>query len=96
MKNSVVNARRWLRQAENDLAFARLAIREGFFAQACFMSHQIAEKALKALSYHRGDRYVTGHSLVELALGLESSYPQVSEYRLQLRQGSSVASSGTL
>jgi len=41
--------RRWLAQAENDLAFAGLAAREGFFAQACFNSQQAADKALKAL-----------------------------------------------
>jgi len=40
--------RRWLAQAENDLAFAALASREGYFAQACFNSQQAAEKALKA------------------------------------------------
>ena len=34
MKNSEADARRWLRQAENDLAAARALLREGFFAQA--------------------------------------------------------------
>ena len=81
MKNSEADARRWLRQAENDLEFARLAVREGFPAQACFMAHQVAEKALKALAYYRGDRYVTGHSLIELVSLLENTYPRLSEFQ---------------
>ena len=81
MKNSEADARRWLLQAENDLDFARLALREGFFAQACFMAHQVAEKALKALAYYRGDRYVMGHSILELLSSLELSYPQLSEHQ---------------
>ena len=80
MKNSRGDARRWLLQAENDLAFGRLALREGFFAQACFISHQVAEKSLKALAYYRGDRTVIGHSLLELASSLEPTYPQLSKY----------------
>ena len=31
-------ARRWLAQAENDLAFTEHSIRGGFHAQACFHS----------------------------------------------------------
>ena len=50
--------RRWLAQAENDLAFAALASREGYFAQACFNSQQAAEKALKAFLYSRGAEQV--------------------------------------
>ena len=74
MKNSEADAKRWLRQAENDLDFARLALREGFYSQACFMSHQVTEKALKAIAYFRGDRYVTGHSLLEIILNLVPDY----------------------
>jgi HEPN domain-containing protein len=51
---------RWLAQAENDLAFAELAARERFFAQACFNSQQAAEKALKAfLQFYLSTRYPT-------------------------------------
>ena len=58
--------RRWLAQAENDLAFAGLAAREGFFAQACFNSQQAADKALKAFLYSRGAEHVFGHSVADL------------------------------
>lgn len=59
-------ARRWLAQAENDLAFAELAARERFFAQACFNAQQAAEKALKAFLYGQGAEHVYGHSVAEL------------------------------
>ena len=59
-------AERWLRQAESDLAFAALGAREGFPAQACFTSQQSAEKAVKAVLYLSGARFVPGHSVVEL------------------------------
>jgi HEPN domain-containing protein len=58
--------RRWLAQAESDLAFAEIGAREGFFAQACFHSQQAAEKALKAFLYARGAEHVLGHSVAEL------------------------------
>lgn len=81
MKSSKADARRWLGQAENDLAAAQVMVREGFFAQACFMSHQVAEKALKALAYYRGDRYVMGHSLTELVAQLESTHPELLAHK---------------
>jgi HEPN domain-containing protein len=59
--------RRWLAQAEHDLAFAELAARERYFNQACFHSQQAAEKALKAFLYARGAEHVFGHSVGELA-----------------------------
>lgn len=59
--------RRWLAQAEHDLAFAELAARERYFNQACFHSQQAAEKALKAFLYGNGAEHVFGHSVGELA-----------------------------
>src|ERR671925_2098085 len=58
---------RWLAQAENDVDFAALAAREGFFAQACFNCQQAAEKALKAFLYAHGAEHVGGHSVAVLA-----------------------------
>jgi HEPN domain-containing protein len=58
---------RWLAQAENDLDFAGVALREGYFAQACFNSQQAAEKALKAVLYSDGAEQVFGHSVADLA-----------------------------
>jgi HEPN domain-containing protein len=73
-------AQRWLLQAENDLAFARIGLREGFFAQVCFQCQQICEKALKSIRYGRlAERVVFGHSLAELSRGLELSVDLVQE-----------------
>ena len=71
MKEPNREAGRWLRQAESDLGYAELGLREGFFAQTCFQCQQVCEKAIKALRYGRGERIVFGHALVELAASLE-------------------------
>ena len=81
MKDSHAEATRWLRQAENDLEFADLAVREGFHAQACFTAQQAAEKAVKAIAYHLGERAVLGHSLVELIARLEGRVPELHSFR---------------
>lgn len=66
MWDSASEARRWLKQAENDLEFARLGLREGFFSQACFLAQQSAEKGVKAIAYALGERTVLGHSILVL------------------------------
>ena len=71
MKEPNREADRWLRQAESDLAYAAVGLREGFAAQVCFQCQQVCEKAVKALRYARGERVVPGHALVELAVPLE-------------------------
>ncbi len=71
-------AQRWLRQSENDLAGARVLHREGFFALACFTSQQAAEKALKALAYLKGERFVPGHSVKGLLDDLMATYPELA------------------
>jgi HEPN domain-containing protein len=81
MRDDAAEARRWLRQAENDLAFGELALEEGFFSQACFVAQQTAEKALKSLAYGRGDRLVIGHSIIELVDRLQTSFPEIAKLR---------------
>ena len=67
MRDDRTEGLRWLRQAENDLEYARIGLREGFYAQVCFQCQQICEKALKAMHYGQlGKRVVFGHSLVQL------------------------------
>ena len=86
MKKARNEAERWLRQAESDLAFATLGVREGFPAQACFTSHQAAEKALKAIIYLSGARFVPGHSLVELLERAAAGNEALVELRDSARQ----------
>ena len=71
MKEPRAEALRWLLQAENDLGYARLGLREGYYAQVCSLGQQICEKALKSIHYGRlAKRNVLGHSLVELSAEL--------------------------
>ena len=72
MKEPSREAERRLKQAESDLAYAELGLREGFFAQACSQCQQVCEKAIKAVRYARGERAVLGHALVELAASLDA------------------------
>ncbi len=74
-------ARRWLAQAQNDLAFTEHAMRGGFHAQACFHAQQVAEKAVKAVHYLRGARVVIGHSVDGLLEALETAGLSVNELR---------------
>lgn len=74
-------AKRWLAQARSELAFARVGLREGFHAQACFHCQQAAEMALKALHYLGGARLVMGHALVELLAPLEEIHPTLASLR---------------
>jgi HEPN domain-containing protein len=86
MRRPEAEARRWLAQAQNDLAFAEVGVREGFYAQACFICQQAGEKALKALHYRRGARIVLGHSLTELLHDLLADQPDLGEFRDTARQ----------
>ena len=74
-------AERWLNQAENDLGFARLALRERYFNQVCFISQQAAEKAVKAIVYGSGERLVRGHSIVELVDRFADRVPELEDLR---------------
>lgn len=67
MWDSAAEAERWWKQANNDLEFARLGLREGFHSQVCFLAQQSAEKAVKAIAYALGERTVLGHSILVLA-----------------------------
>lgn len=80
-KDARVEAERWLSQAENDLAFAQHGLELGFYAQACFLAQQVAEKAAKALHYLGGARTVLGHSVDGLLEALQRSEPAVGALR---------------
>ncbi len=81
MKDSLGEARRWFDEAGSDLAFARVGQREGFHSKVCFLCQQAAEKALKAVAYGDGERYVVGHSLQELLDRLAPQHPSLEPLR---------------
>ncbi len=78
MWDARAEAERWRRQAANDLAFARVALRERFHAQACFIAQQAAEKAVKSIAYGLGERTVLGHSLVALISRYADRRPELN------------------
>jgi HEPN domain-containing protein len=61
------DAERWLNQAKNDLEAAKWNSKGKFYAHACFLSQQAAEKALKAYLYSIGKRKIITHSTYTLA-----------------------------
>ena len=75
----------WLRQAQRDLESARAQRGDGFYEWACFISHQAAEKAVKAVLQRLGAE-AWGHSLLALLAGLaeQASVPK------KLRDGGKV------
>ena len=79
MWDARAEADRWWRQADNDLSFARVALRERFYAQACFIAQQAAEKAVKSIAYGSGERAVLGHSLVDLISRFADRVPGLAD-----------------
>ncbi len=57
----------WLREAEQDILWAKDSLAHGFASRACFIAQQIGEKSLKALAYSRGAESARGHSITALA-----------------------------
>lgn len=65
----------WLRQSERNLNSAYANYREGIYEEACFESHQAAEKAVKALLnyFHRERR---GYSILYLISTIPIEIPE--------------------
>ncbi len=62
---------RWLKQSKNDLDNARWSLQSGppFSAHACFQSHQVVEKCLKAMLFYScgiSGRLLESHKVREL------------------------------
>jgi len=58
--------RQWLDRAVEDCVVARLVLREGHTAHACFLAQQCTEKSLKAFLLARSNAYPRTHKLVDL------------------------------
>ena len=63
---SVTLSQQCLDRASEDLAVARLVLREGHASHACFLAQQCIEKSLKAYLLSKTDRYPRVHKLVDL------------------------------
>ncbi len=76
-------ARRWLAQADADLAHARASAQAGFYFAAAFSCHQAAEKWLKgAVIELRRTLPPKTHNLIELGRLLEVPEEVMSDLRL--------------
>lgn len=61
----------WLKQAHSDYNWGLVTLKAGFYAQTCFIAQQVAEKALMALSYHKGAASIKGHGVFTLTQALK-------------------------
>jgi HEPN domain-containing protein len=78
-KNALDEGKRWLAQAAADLHWAALLSREGGWHLACFLSQQVAEKALKAFLYAQGEEIVLGHSVARLCASAARYHPEFAD-----------------
>lgn len=69
---------RWLAQAREDLKWAGVLFEEGGYHLVAFLAQQVAEKALKAVLYSRGEEVVLGHSVGRLAREVQAHFPEVA------------------
>lgn len=75
----------WLSQAKEDVRYAQSALKEGFYSQVCFLSQQIAEKAIKSVILRKSKSFPFTHSLVEL-VGLAKLNGKLAQAAIELDQ----------
>ncbi len=80
-KESSDEGSRWLMQAIADRDGAEILFEGGSFHLACFIAQQVAEKALKAFLYSKGEQIVTGHSVETLAAWCSEYNPEFERLR---------------
>ena len=84
-------AMRWLRQSESDLKSAKclLGCGQPFSAHACFHSHQVVEKCLKAMFYSNcgiSGQLLVSHQVETLANRLRAEVEIPDEFMEWVRQ----------
>ena len=83
MKQPRQNALRWIRDAENTLRHAELNCQWEAYNVACFLAEQVAQKALKAVLYLDGARFISTHSVSELIREASQKRPGLLPLRAQ-------------
>ena len=66
MPKNLEEGKRWLAQAQRDLADAKTLLNAQSYASSCFHAQQSAEKAAKGLLYSQGIRAIISHSVTRL------------------------------
>ncbi|MDA8426804.1 MAG: HEPN domain-containing protein [Treponema sp.] len=69
----------WLKQAHEDLSWARDSLTGSHWAAVCFTAQQIGEKCLKAIALARGASEIRSHSLAKIAesLGIDGDIAKI-------------------
>jgi len=66
MSKNLEQGKRWLAQAQRDLADAKVLLKAESYASSCFHAQQAAEKAAKGLLHSQGIRAIVSHSVTRL------------------------------
>ena len=79
---------RWLKQSKSDMGSARWLLRSGppFSAHACFQSHQVVEKCLKAMLYYCcgiSGESLGSHDVEDLAYKLRDETERIDDMLIQ-------------
>ncbi len=87
-QESCEEAMRWLKQSKSDLKNARVSLQSGppFSAHACFQSHQVVEKCLKAMLFYNcgiSDQLLGSHDVAGLACKLREETGKPDEEDMQ-------------
>lgn len=71
-EDRIREAKRWLKQAENNLLVAEQLLELKYYSWSCFISHQTAECAIKSVYEFRGENIEKIHSITMLIKGDEA------------------------
>lgn len=80
MSKNLQQGRRWLAQAQQDLADARTLFDARSYASSCFHAQQAAEKAAKGFLYSKGVRAIVSHSVTRLITECAKSDASLAEF----------------
>jgi HEPN domain-containing protein len=83
MKKGREEGGRWLKQAEHNLRVAKNNLNAGFYSDACFMSEQASQVALKSYLISKTGREVREHSIQTLSkksVKYDDDFKEIVEY----------------
>lgn len=80
MKNNILEANRWLKEAKNDLNLANDIV-DKYYSLCCFHCEQSVQKSLKAYLYFLGLRFVRIHSCTSLSEKIEKKDKSFSKFK---------------
>lgn len=83
--NAEDNVEAWLKKVTEDELSARVVLKEGAPATACFLAQQMAEKLLKAVLVKHQQELPKIHDLVALASFARTALPEVERLKEDLK-----------